>query len=219
MTSTIIAGVPGRNLNDNIATMATEGLYAAEQMIEEENVVEVPHLISCQGFFRFRRWGIGSNQSFRRQMDFSFDGLEICTKCNYSAGYGSPISRSVCRSISAPVALSEEKTPDLAVTDMRVALGLISSNSMSIERFMDFALISSPPSTLRVEPTSICMRWSAAWAADRTLGRDAVKVRETVPPSVWDMPADTPSQRQGGDREDNNSAGHGIHRYVVRGWR
>ena len=126
-------------------------------------------------------------------MDLSFDGLENCAKCNYAAGYGPPISRSVCRSISAPVALSEEKTPDLAVTDMRVALGLISSNSMSIERFKDFALISSPPSTLRVEPTSICMRWSAAWAADRTLGRDAVKVRETVPPSVWDMPADTPA--------------------------
>lgn len=102
------------------------------------------------------------------------------------------ISRSVCRSISVPVALSDWKTPDLAVTDMRVTLGLISSNSMSIERFMDFALIFSRTSTLAVGCTSICMRWSAARAAARTLGRDAVKVRETVPPSVWDIPADVP---------------------------
>jgi hypothetical protein len=158
-------------------------------------------------------------------MDLSFDGLENCAKCNYAAGYGPPISRSVCRSISAPVALSAEKTPDLAVTDMRVALRLISSNSMSIERFIDFALISSPPSTLPVERTSICMRWSAARAAARTLGRDAVKVRETVPPSVWDIPADVPPPkaliaiashpargRTATARTIINSAGHGMHR-------
>ncbi len=128
-------------------------------------------------------------------MDFSFDDRDNCAGCNHAARYGPPISRSVCSSISAPVALSERKTPDLAVTDMRVALALISSNSMSIERFMDFALISSPPSTLPVERTLICMRWSAAMAAARTLGRDAVKVRETVPPSVWDIPADVPPPR------------------------
>jgi len=68
MTSTVIAGVSGRNLSDNIATMAIEDLYAAEQKIGEKDVGEVRRLLSYQGFFRLRRRVIGSNQSFRSEM-------------------------------------------------------------------------------------------------------------------------------------------------------